>query len=314
MLEENKVYKLSEFIEALKESQEFKPVLGKNVESEDKKNNGKAVDDILKGVKKYDGGSVSDKKTRKEDSHDVKDYNKTTLDSRFAYELTDDYKERVKAQVHGFASADNEKNSKVEKENKGVDFEGNKKFYDDREEIGKEMADRYFLDKKSGLKHRMMPDEYFKQHTTFKGENSKKDKDSKNESKKMKRLHFSKTVFLNEAEMIKKIPDDMKVDGNRFFMKDSIGNEYLIECKRDEVIRNFIHTNVVRYRNEEQLNEEFERMKYLAGYKSSDVQTRIDETNKTENSRVRNMLDETKKFVNKQENGKVLKTLLSENK
>lgn len=295
MLEENKVYKLSEFIAALKESQEFKPVLGKNVESEDKKNNEKAVDDILKQSKKYDGGSVSDKKTRKEDSHDVKDYNKTPLDSRFSYEPTDSYKERVKAQVHGFASADNEKNSKVEEENKGVDFEGNKEFYDEREEIGKEMADRYFLDKKSGLKHRMMPDKYFKQHTTFKGGENKK---SKNESKTMKRLHFSKTVFLNEAEMIKKIPDDMKVDGNRFFMKDSIGNEYLIECKRDEVINNFIHTNVVSFVNKEQLEEDFNRMKYLAGYKSTDNKGMVNESKKTENDRVREMLDETKKFIN----------------
>ena len=62
MLQEKKVYTLSEFCRVLKESQEFKARKGENVESEDKKNNEKAVNDILKQGKEYDGGLSDEKK------------------------------------------------------------------------------------------------------------------------------------------------------------------------------------------------------------------------------------------------------------
>ena len=60
MLEKNKVYNLSEFCKVLRESQqtkqEFKAKKGETVDREDKENNGKAVEDILKKTKEYDGG------------------------------------------------------------------------------------------------------------------------------------------------------------------------------------------------------------------------------------------------------------------
>ena len=113
MLQEKKVYTLSEFCRVLKESQEFKARKGKNVESEDKKNNEKAVNDILKQGKKFDGGLSNEKK--KENPRDITDYNKTTLDNDFAYEPSKEYKDRVKAQVHGFPSVENEKTAKLKK-------------------------------------------------------------------------------------------------------------------------------------------------------------------------------------------------------
>ena len=64
MLEDKKVYTLSEFCRILRESQEFKPRKGENVESEDKKNNDKAVNDILKQGKEFDGGLSNKKKKR----------------------------------------------------------------------------------------------------------------------------------------------------------------------------------------------------------------------------------------------------------
>ena len=81
MLQNKKVYTLSEICKILRESQEFKAVKGKNVENEDKKNNEKAVNDILKQNKEFDGG-VSDEKKR-ENPRDVIDFNKTTLDNDF---------------------------------------------------------------------------------------------------------------------------------------------------------------------------------------------------------------------------------------
>ena len=79
-LEKNKVYTLSEIRNILREGQEFKAKKGENVDSEDKKNNGKAVNDILKKAKEYDGGLSDEKK--KENPRDVDDYNRTTLDSQ----------------------------------------------------------------------------------------------------------------------------------------------------------------------------------------------------------------------------------------
>jgi hypothetical protein len=278
MLQEKKVYTLSEFCKVLKESQEFKARKGKNVESEDKKNNEKAVNDILKQGKKFDGG-LSDKK-KKENPRDITDYNKTTLDNDFAYEPSKEYKDRVKAQVHGFPSAENEKNSKIEEENDSLDFEGNKDFYKQNAEKRKKVANARQTDKHAGLKSHNLPKETFKDNTLY-----------TNESRKMKRLNFSKTVFLNEAEMMKKIPDDMKIDGNKFYMKDAVGNEYLVECVKDKAINDIIHTKVVDYRNKEKIDETFKRMKELYGYKSS---TGTQNSGKFENGMVGKMISESK--------------------
>lgn len=278
MLQNKKVYTLSEICKILRESQEFKAVKGKNVENEDKKNNEKAVNDILKQNKEFDGG-VSDEKKR-ENPRDVIDFNKTTLDNDFAYEPSKEYKERVKSQVHGFPSAENEKNSKIEKENKGVDFEGNKDFYKQNAEKRKEVADARQTEKHAGLKSHNLPKEIFKDNTLY-----------TNESRKMKRLNFSKTVFLNEEEMLKKIPDDMKINGNKFYMKDAVGNEYLVECVKDKVIDDFIHTKVIDYTNKEKINETFVRMKELYGYKSS---TGVQNSGEYENKMVGKMISEAK--------------------
>ena len=301
MLQEKKVYTLSEFCKVLKESQEFKARKGKNVESEDKKNNEKAVNDILKQGKKFDGG-LSDKK-KKENPRDITDYNKTTLDNDFAYEPSKEYKDRVKAQVHGFPSAENEKNSKIEEENDSLDFEGNKDFYEQNAEKRKKVADARQTDKHAGLKSHNLPKETFKDNTLY-----------TNESRKMKRLNFSKTVFLNEAEMMKKIPDDMKIDGNKFYMKDAVGNEYLVECVKDKAINDIIHTKVVDYKNKEKIDETFKRMKELYGYKSS---TGTQNSGKFENGMVGKMISESKEklFIkNEDTKERFFKTLIESQK
>ena len=286
-LEKNKVYTLSEIRNILREGQEFKAKKGENVDSEDKKNNGKAVNDILKDTKEYDGGLSDEKK--KENPRDVDDYNRTTLDNDFAYEPSDDYKERVKAQVHGFPSVKNEKDTKIKEENKALDFSGNDDFYKSQSEKRKKIANARETDKHAGLKSHNLPKETFKDNTIY-----------TNESKKMKRLHFNKTVFVNESEMLKKIPDDMKFNGNKFFMKDSVGNEYLIECVQDKVIKDIIHTNIINYENKEKLNETFNRMKQLYSFKSSN---NVQNSGEFENKMVGKMISESKEKLLSKENG-----------
>ena len=301
MLQENKVYTLSEFCKILRESQEFDAKKGKNVDSENKKNNEKAVKEILNQGKDFDGG-LSDKSNRKENPRDTTDFNKTTLEVDFAVEPSDEYKARVKAQVHGFPSADNEKNTKI-KDNKSLDFEGNEKIYDDIADKAKKRDDAEEKLKTSGLvssKIAEEDDEIFKNKGLFK------------ENRKMKRLNFSKTVFLDESQMIKKIPDDMRVDGNKFYMRDSVGNEYLVECVRDKVVKDYIHANVLNYENKQKMNESFERMKQLYSYKSSDNNTR---SSINENLNVGKMISESKdKLIKKSETNsdRILKNLISE--
>ena len=285
-LEKNKVYTLSEIRNILREGQEFKAKKGENVDSEDKKNNGKAVNDILKKTQEYDGELSDDKK--KENPRDVDDYNRTTLDNNFAYEPSDDYKERVKAQVHGFPSAKNEKDTKIKEENKALDFSGNDDFYKSQSEKRKKIANARETDKHAGLKSHNLPKETFKDNTIY-----------TNESKKMKRLHFNKTVFVNESQMLKKIPDNMKFNGNKFFMKDSVGNEYLIECVQDKVIKDIIHTNIINYENKEKLNETFNRMKQLYSFKSSN---NVQNSGEFENKMVGKMISESKEKLLSKEN------------
>lgn len=296
MLEKNKVYNLSEFCKVLRESQEFKAKKGETVDSEDKKNNDKAVSDILKQTKEYDGGIQNNPK--REDPHDTDtEYTRgDMLHYRYRFEPNEKHKADVEAQVDGFASAVNKENSKIKEENKGLDFEGNEEYYGDSNEDFEKMSDRNYAERASGLKTR----EKIKIDKDF--DDVLKDKGIFKESKKMKRLHFNKTVFLNEEHMIKKIPDDMKVDGNKFYMKDSIGNEYLIECVKDKVIDDVIHTKVVDYTNKEKLDETFKRMKELYGYKSSNNEQN---SGKFENKMVGKMLSESKdKLITKTEDSK----------
>lgn len=287
MLEKNKVYNLSDFCKALKESKEFNAKKGGNVDSENKKNNGKAVNDILKQTKEYDGGISNRKKT--EDPRDSDDFNKTTLDLDFDFEPNDAYKKKVKAEVEGKFSDKNAKETKIEDENEGLDFKGNKNFYKNRSDIAKKRSERRHELKTSGLQSRELA-----KNKDF--DNEFKDKTIFNEAKKMKRLHFKKTVFLNEEEMLNKIPDDMKYDGNKFYMSDSIGNEYLIECKRDDFVNEYVYTNVVDYRNKEKMNETFNRIKELYNYKSTNNEQN---SGKYENKMVGEMISECKELFNK---------------
>jgi hypothetical protein len=233
---------------------EFNPKIGDKVESEDKKNNEKAVDDIMKQSKEFDGG-ITDKK-KNTNKEDIQDFNKTTLDVEFASEPGEAYRERVKAQVHGFPSADNEKNSKIKEDNKSLDFEGNEKFYDAQKKKSEEISDKEAELKHAGLKARELPKEDFKNDTLFK------------ENKTMKRLHFKNTVFLSEAQMLKKVPEEYRTSDGRFIMKDASGTEYLVECSYNKEF-NHGQLTVVNKTNKEQINEQLDRMRELFDYNSS---------------------------------------------
>lgn len=102
------VYTISELQRILAESaNESKPKIDQKVIRDDAQNNAKAVKDIMKET-----GAMEDKATNeKRDTppENLYDTNKTTLDVNFAYVPSKEYKDRVKSQVHGFASKEHEK-------------------------------------------------------------------------------------------------------------------------------------------------------------------------------------------------------------
>lgn len=251
MLEARK-YTLGELMKVmLKESSEQKPVVGKNVWKDNSQNNVKAVEDIMKQTKEYD--DVKEEK-RSSNPENITDYNKTTLDVNFSYEPSKDYKERVKAQVQGFPSVENKKISEIEK-NDSLDFEGNDEFYKNNKKKQTEVSDVKIDTKHAGLKSHNLPKENFKDKTIF-----------TNENKKMKRLQYNK-AFLSEEHVLKKVPDDYKVDGNRFMMKDVNGVEYIVECTKDKTV-DYVYTRVVQVINRNAVNEQLERIKQLTNYSS----------------------------------------------
>ena len=150
MIKEGK-YTISELRAALQESEtknEFKPVLGDGVEKGNKKNNGEAVKDITKEVGNFNGDKME---------HTVVapvDRNKTTLDVVWnELEPNKEWKDRVEAQVKGYPSVDNEKNTDV-KDNGGLDYKGNEEFLKNREKLQKDWKGTVKDDMDAGLKGR----------------------------------------------------------------------------------------------------------------------------------------------------------------
>lgn len=265
MLEE-RIYTIGELASYLKESaaknkNEFKPVKGKNVDSEDAKNNKKAVDDIVKDVEKNSGRSTVKGRDKKGDN-ETTDYNKTTLDVRFDYDPGDGYKSRVKAQVSGYPSVENEKNSDVKDSGAGVD--GGKEWYGIQKKKSEKLNKRHAEIKHAGLKSRMFPEKNFENETMFE------------ESKKMKRLHYKNTQFLSESQMFGMIPESYKTDGNVFIMRDATGTDYLVECRVDDTY-GCKQMKVINKMNRKTVNEELDRMRSLYGYNSADTLGSVNE-------------------------------------
>lgn len=114
-------------------------------------------------------------------------------------------------------------------------------------------------------------------------------------SNKMKRLHYKKTTFLTEEAMLKMIPEEYKTDGNKFYVKDASGTEYLVECKVDKTF-DYPTLTVVNKLNEGKTNGELDRMKQLFGYESANYFKSVDK--KTQNlSDLSEQLERVKKLM-----------------
>ena len=269
-------YKVSDFKKLIKESSnEFKAVLGDGVESNDKKNNGKAYDDAKKRAKDFDGGLKDEKDwARGKAKYEKKDGNKTTLDYN-PETVSDENKKRWEAQAKGYTS-EAEMNNGLEKSG---DFSDNDDIYNEFKKSGKEIHKNIEDFKKTGLQASKMPPKTFEKDEMYE---SKDGFDMRNlidslrehtdlestlrENSTIDTFYFKKKEFLNESNMLSRIPDECKVEGKQFRMKDKTGNVYLLEWKYNA-------PKILSHTNKNGLTEAINRMNALVDYKSKDSKT-----------------------------------------
>lgn len=229
---------------------EFRPIVFGNDES--KKINDKAYSDIKKETEKYDGG-LTRKKNPKSKSIGVND-NKGMADLNYD-NINEPFKQRVGAQARGYASKD------AEAKHSNDDF-GNADFSSNKQ-ISKTMAAhanavKQGKDKASqiGLTGRELEKKKIEDldNTMYEGK------------KKIKMLSFKNTEFISEGHVLSKVPDEYKTEGNRFIMKDSAKNEYLVEWNNKE-------PKVTKKLNMALVNEQKNRIKALWEYKSAEAYT-----------------------------------------
>lgn len=273
-------------------SNEFKAKMGPNVESEDKKNNGKAYSDAKKRAKDFDGG-LSKELGEEKPKYEKVDYNKTTLDYT-PDNASEDYKKRVHAQVKGYTSV-------AEMENgleKTGDFSDNDNIYQGIKKSGQEMHDTEENIKASGLQAREMPKKTF-----VKGEmyESKEGVDMRNiidslkqasyipkptlkENAKIKTVFFKKTKFLNEEHMISRIPDEFKNEGTQFKMKDKKGSEYIVEWNNGKAY-------VISHENKSKIVESLDKFHKFSNFESTANEKTTKDIRLNENSNINKMLE-----------------------
>lgn len=260
-------------LEANETKNEFEPVFGKNVPKDNKKINSDAYKEITKETGAYDGGLSNERK---------KGESITTANNRGMSDLRYDsiskpFKDKVKSQLKGYPSAE------AEKEHKNDEF-GNA--YYDSNNLSKDIADHAKEAKKESDKSKT---------DGLVGSKYKKETEEENEtmfeSKKITKLQFKHTQFLSEGHMLSKVPDELKVEGKRFIMKDTADNEYLVEWTDKK-------PNVTKKINKTQVNEEMNRIKALYGYKSKDYFTTTNSQSRmNENKEFSDVLNKARKLM-----------------
>ncbi len=263
-------YTVSDLKKLISESSnEFKAVIGPGVESEDKKNNGKAYDDAKKRAKDYDGGlekEIGEEKPK----YEKLDANKTTLDYKVE-NASQDYKDRVKAQALGYTSKQEMNNGIA----KAGDYSDNENIYNGIKDSGKKIHDAEREYKFTKVQVRDNPKNYERNEMY----ESKDGFDMRNMidsfrsnvaptviKEHVKTVYFKKTTFLSEDHMKSRIPDEFKKEGEQFKMKDKTGNTYLMEWKNNE-------GKIIGHTNKQGMVESLDRMKSIFDYKSEDTNT-----------------------------------------
>lgn len=251
---------------------EFNPMLGVNVENDNKKNNEQAYKDAEKKAKDFDGGL---KEPKKEKLADKTDANRTTLDYNPRTEPDKNFKDKVKAQAKGYTSTMEEKNG-IEK---AAEFDDDSRIFNQLTKSGDKLTKEKEDLAHSGLVSKNLP---------------KEEKNAMYETTlKPKRLVFKHTKFINESYMLSRIPEEYKKVGQIIHMKDMVGNEYIVECEKSST--GFIETNIKSYSNKELVNEQVGRIFELMDYKKGNgMNESVRSFKQTENEDCNNIFKTTR--------------------
>ena len=274
-------YKVKDIRKAIRESaNEFKPVLGNNVVADNKKNNQKAYKDILKSTDDYNKIVKGIERSNADATYKY-NYNKGMQDLSYHPDtMSKPFSERVKAQMDGYTSAENEKLHKNDAFGNaifGLDTKAMEKRVEQNEK-DKETAQRVGLVAREHKKY------------IEKGTNGKTVLDKNiSENREIKRLHFKNTEFLSENHMKKKIPDDYKKDGNVFIMEDNSSNRYKVSWNDNAA-------TVLEYMNTSKLNEQMNKIQRLFGNSSIAEQSSKRDSSIDENKELKGMIDAVRKI------------------
>lgn len=270
-------YTVSDLKKVIKESatNDFKAVMGKNVESDNKKNNDKAYSEMEKATSNYDGGLTKEKKFKLADYDDNRGMESLRINNP-----SKPYSDRIKAQLKGFTSKQAEDIHKNEK--LGNAEYGSDEIVQQFKKKGEENAENRKKATEIGLTGREL---------------NKKEIDAQYnslfaESKKIKKLTFKNVEFLSENHMLSRVPNVYMTEGNRFIMRDKNANEYLVEWHTEdkpEVTRHFTKENIIA---------EQTKMKHLFNYKSGDnFETSTSQSRLQENKEISNMLNKVRSLM-----------------
>jgi hypothetical protein len=262
---------VGELRRVIKEANEFKPVV---FNDDNKSINTKAYSDIKKETGEYDGGlTKSDRKiggginaTDNKGMHDL------TYDN-----INKPFQDRVKSQMKGYTSKD------AEDKHKNDDFgnatiDNNGKVYDAAKDHAKAEKQGKDTAAEIGLTGSKL------------NKNDIEDNDkTMYENKKIKRLTF-KTQFISEGHMLSKVPDELKVEGKKFIMRDTADNEYLVEWNNKE-------PQVTKKVNMTLVNEQKDRIKQLWGYKSAESMRTTPSFRVQEGNEFKDMVDRARKLM-----------------
>ena len=251
---------------------EFKPkVYG--VE-DTKKENEKTYKDIKKATDKYDGGLTVDKS--KLEGGFKSSVNRGMHDLEYDG-INDDFKKRTKSQMKGYVSKDAEEKHKN-------DLFGNATFDKDGDTYKAAMnhADAVKKAKDTAAEIGLTSRELNKNDI-------EKNRETMKESKKIKMLSFKNTKFISEGHMMTKIPDEYKTEGNKFIMRDSADNQYLVEWSSEPTVTKKVNNTLV--------NEQKERIKQLWSYKSAEAKKTTSSFRIQEGKEFSNMVDKARKLM-----------------
>ena len=285
---QNEYYTIGEFLQ-LHESanSEFNPKFGNGAERNSKANE-KAVKDILNNAQELDKKAWKEKKERKPEI-EFEDYNKTTMDVNFEYEPSKEWKERVKKLATVGTESDRADRNEKERQ-KGIVGRNNTdhkaKDYSDKNAFVNEVALNTPISPKVNGANRIQQFTHDPADPGQEGDISMSDgisdktqnqrKTVAESFKPLKRLKFKNTVFLSESQVLAKVPEDYRVNENKFYMQDKTGTDYLVECKSDPF--GYVHMEITNKLNKKIINEELDKMRKLADYNYKDDNVKIDKS------------------------------------